>query len=153
MRVMAIGAREAPVENIEAEAAQDGVAVALFAGFDADGRFQVVLGTGAEPVVALSTTRLEDAAVGRGVGVAFERGGARHPVIVGRAHSRNPSPLPGVKVDGGRLVLRAEREIELRCGDASIVLTKAGKVLVRGNYVLTRSRGANRIKGAFVDIN
>jgi hypothetical protein len=41
----------------------------------------------------------------------------------------------------------------LRCGESSIVLTRAGKVLIKGNYVLSRSRGANRIKGAYVDIN
>ena len=41
----------------------------------------------------------------------------------------------------------------LRCGDASITLTRAGKVLIKENYVLSRSRGCNKIKGAAVDIN
>ena len=58
-----------------------------------------------------------------------------------------------VRIDGERLVLQAEREIELRCGDASLVLTRAGKVILRGNYVVSRSRGVNKIKGAWVDIN
>lgn len=58
-----------------------------------------------------------------------------------------------VTVDGKSVVLKAERQIELRCGEASILLTAAGKILIRGTYVLSRSRGANRIKGAFVDIN
>jgi hypothetical protein len=56
-------------------------------------------------------------------------------------------------MDGERIVLHADRDIELRCGNASIVLTRAGKVLIKGNYVLTRSSGANKIKGAYVDIN
>ena len=41
----------------------------------------------------------------------------------------------------------------MRCGEASITLTRAGKVLIRGAYVLSRSSGANRIKGAAVEIN
>ena len=51
------------------------------------------------------------------------------------------------------MLLTAGREIVLRCGEASITLTRAGKVLIRGTYILTRSSGANRIKGAAVEIN
>jgi hypothetical protein len=58
-----------------------------------------------------------------------------------------------VTVDGERVVLNGAKQVELRCGEASIVLTAAGKILIRGTYVLSRSSGANRIKGAFVDIN
>ena len=47
----------------------------------------------------------------------------------------------------------SDREIVLRCGEASITLTRAGKVLIRGTYILTRSSGANRVKGAAVEIN
>ncbi|RZI57098.1 MAG: hypothetical protein EOP37_21670 [Rubrivivax sp.] len=73
-----------------------------------------------------------------------------------------PDPQPGVAltrrgqtvtVDGERVVLNGAKQVELRCGEASIVLTAAGKILIRGTYVLSRSSGANRIKGAFVDIN
>jgi hypothetical protein len=129
-----------------------GVSVASFAGFDPDGRFLVEVG-GGEPVVALSTIGLTEADVRTQVVVAYENGHAGRLIIIGRLQERATSPASGIKVDGERLVIRAEREIELRCGDASIVLTRAGKVLIRGNYVLTRSRGANKIKGAFVDIN
>jgi len=41
----------------------------------------------------------------------------------------------------------------LRCGDASITLTRAGKVVIQGNYILSRSSGYNKIKGAAIDIN
>lgn len=57
------------------------------------------------------------------------------------------------RVDGKRLVLEAENEIVLRCGAASITLTRDGKILVRGTYVETHSRGVNRIKGGAVRIN
>ncbi|NMC74697.1 MAG: DUF2345 domain-containing protein [Geobacteraceae bacterium] len=58
-----------------------------------------------------------------------------------------------VSVDRKRIVIDAEKEIVLRCGDASITLTSAGKVLIRGNYLLSRSAGANRIRGGSVQIN
>ena len=136
-----------------------GVAVAAFAGFDAEGRFLVTLGEGMAPVQALSTVGLGPGDAGAAVVVAFERGEARHPVIVGRVQPpctvAPPTPEARVEtnVDGERVVLQARERIELRCGDASIVLTRAGKVLINGNYVLSRSRGANRVKGAYVGIN
>jgi hypothetical protein len=58
-----------------------------------------------------------------------------------------------VAVDGKRIVLSAFEEIVLRCGEASITLTRSGKILIRGEYVSTHSAGVNRIKGATVEIN
>jgi hypothetical protein len=51
------------------------------------------------------------------------------------------------------VVLTAEREMVLRCGEASITLTRAGKVIIKGAYIVSRSTGYNKIKGAAVDIN
>lgn len=137
-----------------------GVALAAFAGFDAEGRFLVTLGEGMAPVQALSTVGLAPGDVGAAVVVAFEKGEVRHPVIVGLVqppHAEVPPAADAARVDasvdGERVVLQARERIELRCGDASIVLTRAGKVLINGNYVLSRSRGANRVKGAYVGIN
>lgn len=58
-----------------------------------------------------------------------------------------------VIVDGKRVTIDAKEEITLRCGKASITLTKAGKILIRGAYLLNRSSGVNRIKGGSVQIN
>ena len=52
-----------------------------------------------------------------------------------------------------RLTLAAEKEIVLTCGKSSITLTRAGKVLIRGAYISSRSSGAHRIKGGSVQIN
>lgn len=137
-----------------AKLAGEGVSIATFAGFNNDGQFLVALSEGLEPVKALSTVGLAEAEAGAKIVVGFDKGNVRAPIIIGRLHERQaPQAVPACRLDGDRMVLRAEREIELRCGEASIVLTRAGKVLIRGNYVLTRSRGANKIKGAFVDIN
>jgi hypothetical protein len=152
---MEAGANLSPPTGI----AKEGVTVAVFAGFDDEGRFQVSLPGGQEPVTALSTVGLGMNDVGSSVVIAFDsdndsvRLGARRPIIIGRLKESSTSVKFTSKLEGERVVLKAEHDIELRCGDASIVLTRAGKVLIKGNFVLTRSRGANKIKGAYVDIN
>lgn len=136
-----------------AKLAGEGVAIAIFAGLSSEGRFLVTLTNEPQSVTALSTVGLKSEDAGAKIVVAFENGNARCPIIIGRLQEQAAPAMQNLKVDGERIVLRADREIELRCGEASIILTKAGKVLIRGNYVFTRSRGANKIKGAFVDIN
>jgi hypothetical protein len=58
-----------------------------------------------------------------------------------------------VDADGERMIVSAKEQVVLRCGKASITLTKAGKVLIQGSYVLSRSSGVNRIKGGSVQLN
>jgi hypothetical protein len=41
----------------------------------------------------------------------------------------------------------------LRCGKSSITLTRAGKVLIEGEYISSRSSGVNRIKGGSIQLN
>jgi hypothetical protein len=58
-----------------------------------------------------------------------------------------------VEADGQRMIVSAQQQLVLRCGKASITLTKAGKVLIEGSYVLSRSTGVNRVKGGSVQLN
>lgn len=58
-----------------------------------------------------------------------------------------------VKVDGKRVLLEGHEEVVLKCGDSSITLTKAGKIIIRGKYLLSRSSGVNRILGGSVQVN
>lgn len=58
-----------------------------------------------------------------------------------------------VRVDGKKVVIEGQEEIVLKCGEASITLTKAGKILIRGKYLLSRSAGVNRILGGSVQVN
>jgi hypothetical protein len=104
--------------------------------------------------------------IGREVALLFEGGDPRRPIIMGliqypervqptsseRIRSEAQNPLDA-EVDREQLVLTAKKEIVLRCGKASITLTRAGKVLIRGAYLLSRSSGVNRIKGGSVQIN
>lgn len=140
-----------------------GAVSARLHGFDLEERPQVVgmpdLPT--EIVTARTTVPLSQSDVGGAVLVICADGNARSPVIVGVIHDRAPAaPSRGdsprqvsVMTDDQRVVLSAEREIVLQCGRASITLTRAGKVVIQGAYILSRSSGYNRIKGAAVDIN
>lgn len=139
-----------------------GVAVGRLTGFDASGQPLVqVPGEGsAESRTARTTVALGPAQVGAEVVLAFEEA-SRRPIVMGvlvdpqaatAAENGRPSGVEA-DVDGEALVLTAKREIVLRCGRASITLTRAGKILLRGAYLLSRSSGVNRIKGGSVQIN
>jgi len=110
-------------------------------------------------VAARTTVPLHRSQLGSMVLVLHEDGDWTRPIVVGvlqePSGEQQPSaqPLVEVQVDKERMTLSAEREIVLRCGDASITLTRAGKVVIKGNYIVSRSTGYNRIKGAAVDIN
>jgi hypothetical protein len=117
-------------------------------------------------LLSRSTVPLDASHVDKGVVVSFENGDLRRPIILGvlwqpieRSTSSLASrpdperPPVAAEVDGDRLVFAAGKEVVLRCGEASITLTRSGKVLIRGTYLLSRSSGVNRIKGGSVQIN
>jgi hypothetical protein len=58
-----------------------------------------------------------------------------------------------VTVDGEKITFEAEEEMVFRCGKSSITLTKSGKILIRGKYLLNRASGVNRIMGGSVQVN
>lgn len=113
-----------------------------------------------EVVPARATVALRRAQVGREVLVVFADGDPHAPVVIGvleprplRADDEPPRLPASMTVDGDRHVIEADREVVLRCGDASITLTRAGKVIIKGSYILSRSTGYHKIKGAAIDLN
>src|SRR6185295_18780545 len=95
--------------------------------------------------------------IGNSVVLMFERGEPDRPLVVGVLRGEPGWPIAHrpaeVDVDGERMVVSAREQLVLRCGKASITLTKAGKVLIEGSYLLSRSTGVNRIKGGSVQLN
>ena len=142
---------------------QSGVTVARFAGFDLQEQPLVADLTllPGQVVPARSTVALRREIIGAQVVLMFEGGKPEQPIILGviQNQKNTASALPAAQaplhaqIDDERVVLSAEREIVLRCGDASITLTRAGKVIIKGNYIISRSTGYNKIKGAAIDIN
>jgi hypothetical protein len=104
-------------------------------------------------ILARSIVDLSTADVGAQVLLSFERGNPRLPFVLGRIRQRAGQLPVDVALDGQSITLSGEQEVTLRCGKSSITLTRAGKVLINGAYLLSRSTGVNRIKGGSVQIN
>lgn len=134
----------------------------------------------ASPIPAISTIEFSTRQIGRQVALLFAEGNLSKPVIMGLIHSAldvmlenfevvveeenkeetsssndnaKTSVMEDVLLDGKRIVLEGKEEVVLKCGEASITLTKAGKILIRGKYLLNRSTGVNRIMGGSVQVN
>jgi hypothetical protein len=138
----------------------DGVVIGRLVGIGEHGEPLVSFpASPAESAAAKALCAVQPADVGRAVALLFEGGDAEKPVLMGLVHesAAEPavsaaSPLEATR-DGERLVFEADKEIVLRCGKAQITLTRAGKILIKGAYLLARSTGVNRIQGGSVQIN
>ena len=139
-----------------------GVRIGTLVGFADNGYTPLVIYSrqpGSAALPARATLDLHGTHIGREVVLMFENGDPRRPVVMGCLMLKAASPLTGrpgqveVDADGERLVVSAKDELVFRCGKASITLTKAGKVLIQGAYVSSRSSGVNRIKGGSVQLN
>ncbi|WP_343068110.1 DUF6484 domain-containing protein [Mesorhizobium sangaii] len=135
----------------------DGLVIATFIGRDKAGEPLVSIPDGMESRILSARTAalLEAADFGAEVVVMFDRGDPDRAVVLGRVMKPKPVAAEDVAVtlDGERMELSAEREIVLRCGKASITLTRTGKIILRGTYILSRSSGVNKIKGGSIQLN
>ena len=127
-----------------------------------DGSTPLVLFRGQQGTAALRARTVVDlhaAHIGQPVVLMFEEGDAARPIVMGVLRGAAGWPLqdvPGevqVEADGERMIVSAKSELVIRCGRASITLTRSGRVVIRGTHVLSRSSGANRIKGGAVLLN
>ena len=152
------------LRTLVAASAQSGNASGLIVGELlglAEGQPMVRWPGAAEPTAIRARTivDLHGAHVGRPVVLMFENSDWSRPIVMGVLCEGVGWPLdqrPGqidVVADGERLIVSAREQLVLRCGKASITLTKAGKVLIEGEYVSSRSNGVNRIKGGSVQLN
>lgn len=127
-----------------------------------EGRTPLVLFAGQQgsaAVRARTVVDLHGPHIGQQVVLMFEGGDASRPIVMGVLRQAEGWPLADppaqVEVDanGERMIVSAREQLVLRCGKASVTLTRAGKVLIQGSYVLSRSTGVNRVKGGAVQIN
>lgn len=140
-----------------------GAFIATLQGFDLEDRPLVadLKDLPGQIVTARTTVYLRREMIGSAALILYEAGEPSLPIIVGMLQQPAPADNPqraagrrvSLKADDERYEITAEREIVLRCGDSSITLTRAGKVIIRGKYIVSRSSGYNKIKGAAVDIN
>jgi hypothetical protein len=152
----------------------NGVVIGMLSGLNTQGLPLVIFpgNPGEMPVAAKTMATCTPHDIGKEVALLFENGDSHKPLLVGLIQNptdtieslqpsqqeqaeveTNDQDNPYLELDGERIELKAKQEITLKCGRASIRLTKAGKILIRGTYLLNRSSGANRIKGGSVQIN
>ncbi|MCG8610383.1 MAG: DUF6484 domain-containing protein [Pseudomonadales bacterium] len=157
---------------------QSGVVVGKIAGFR-DGLALVSYDrhTLSTPQAAISTVELHPDLAGREVAISFASNRGQQPIIMGvissrldqvlenttsvgllsdhsnSAGGRNENSPPEVRVNGDKLELSAASEITITCGKSSISMNKEGKILIRGEHILSRAAGAHRIKGGAIQLN
>lgn len=152
-----LGSRPAPSLGADRPALVVGELIAI----DNQGRTPLVLYPGQSGEAAMPARSIVDLHgdhIGRQVVLVFTGPGDDRPIILGVLRDDPGTPRLGpdhyeVQADGERLIVAAREQLVLRCGLASITLTKEGKVLIQGTYLSSRSSGVHRIKGGSVQIN
>lgn len=82
---------------------------------------------------------------GDAVLVLVPEGDGGRPAVIGRVGPYRPP-------DRRELLLEANEEVTIRCGDAAITL-RDGKILIKGVDVVSHARRRNRIRGGSVEVN
>ena len=103
--------------------------------------------------------------LGHQVVVTFENNDPALPVVIGRiaplagggprwtAGTANADEPDDLTVEHKVITFNATQKVVFNCGKASITLTDTGKVILKGEYILSQSYGENRIRGGSVAIN
>ncbi|RWC35237.1 MAG: hypothetical protein EOS70_09165 [Mesorhizobium sp.] len=134
----------------------DGVVIGIFLGLD-DAASPLVVFPGNPEETALparSLTGLTSDMVGSEVALLFQDGDPAKPLIVGRiVEPERKTITPQVVRDGERVRIIGEERIELRCGKATILMEKDGRITIRGTYVTSQASATNRLRGGSVDLN
>lgn len=147
---------------LEQAALVTGIVIGELVGITNEGGTPLVLypgQPGSAAIGARTVIDLHGPHIGSHVVLMFDGGDAARPVVMGVLRERagwSLAPLPGhveADVDGERLIVSARDELVLRCGKASITLTRRGDVVIRGSHVLTRSTGTVRVWGGAVHLN
>ncbi|NIA00923.1 hypothetical protein F2P46_35275 [Massilia sp. CCM 8734] len=128
-----------------------------FDGIGADGGALVSIATfGLSRIRARSISPLDPSNIGQSLALGFEGGDPMQPIILGVMLAAPVPPAPAstdALLDGDRVVLTAEREIELRCGEAALILSADGRIQLRGTYITSHASATQRILGGSVNIN
>lgn len=125
-----------------------GVTFAEIAGVAADGRPLVRHAERRPRPAAVAVHPAPDwrACIGRRAVIAFVEGDADQPVVLGVVDAP-AAPTPRT------LRIAAGEELVIECGKSKIWLRADGRVEIRGEHVISRSRGPNKVKGGTVHIN
>ncbi|MCI0379992.1 MAG: hypothetical protein L0215_20615 [Gemmataceae bacterium] len=89
---------------------------------------------------------------GDGVLVSLPRNLDEKGCVLGRIGTyRRPEPQEPPETT--QVVVQADKELVLKCGEGSITIRADGKVLIKGKDLVSHAQRSNRIKGGSVAIN
>lgn len=77
-------------------------------------------------------------------------GPTERPVVMGRI---GPYGAPTPAALAPHVAIESSQTLSLKCGESSIELRADGKVMIRGDDVLVRAKGTQRIRAGSVSIN
>ncbi len=155
---------QASPEPTPAARAVHGVVLGTLQAKLGDGRYQIGLqAVGIASTVASAACQPELLAVGGQIAVMFMQGDVNCPLIIGPLHQPSAGLLDSglalgsdaqeLLVDKQVVQIQAQQELELRCGDAAIVLTSDGRILLRGSYISSHATATQRLLGGSIQIN
>ncbi|CAN7683356.1 DUF6484 domain-containing protein [Mesorhizobium sp. LjRoot246] len=133
----------------------EGVVIGIFLGMDDGVPLVVFPGNPKETALrARSLAQLSSDMIGSEVALLFQDGDPERPLIVGRiVEPVRPSGSPKVLQDGNRVRITADERLELRCGKATLIMEKDGRIVIRGTYLTSHASATNRIRGGSVNLN
>ncbi|MDR6498859.1 hypothetical protein J2785_002004 [Burkholderia ambifaria] len=133
-----------------------GVALARIRRIREDGRVQIsFLTIDLQDAWAQCLSPLDETSADRTCAVQFVGGDTTQPIVMGLLLEPTLSDKDesAAAMVGERIVIEAQQEIELRCGNARILLTRDGIVQIRGTYVTSHASATQRIRGGSVQLN
>ena len=154
-----------PAPAAASSARAEGIAIGVLSRLDGHGGIWVdVDSLGLHQLAAVSMVPLEAQHIGRSLALGFEGANPQRPVVLGLMMQANPTAAPDavpstlpdavrVTQQGRKVVIEAQTELELRCGEAVILLSVDGHVQIRGAYVTSHASASQRIRGGSVQIN
>lgn len=142
----------------------DGIALGKLSAFAENGDALVdIENFGLQKIVAHTLIELNHSHIAQQVALGFQAGDPYRPTILGLLHQAAPladtaDDTPAlqelvISQHGKRIVIEAEQELELRCGEAVILLTADGHIQLRGGYITSHADATQRIRGGSVQIN
>lgn len=147
-----------------------GIHVGRIVKIDEEGQVLITYGNSADATAARLTSSVQEKfgignPEGREVLLTFDGNNPLRPIIIDTIYNiideivenstavSNAGTAQKEIINGETIELAAGEQIVLQCGKASITLTKAGKILIKGEYVVSSAKGSNKIKGGSIQLN
>jgi len=98
-------------------------------------------------------TLVEDLHLGAKVLLAFDGGDPTRPIILGILYDRAQTDGRTIHLKASRIILEAQDELLLTCGESAFEAHRNGRVDLKGRDVVSKATRTNKVRGCTVLIN